>query len=63
MKSEESVFTVFNFSFITFPRQTFVKIIDVNLENRTYRTPILYYIERSQNLTTNDKASGPTATL
>ena len=40
MKSEESVFTVFNFSFTTFPRQTFVKIIDVNLENRTYLTPI-----------------------
>ena len=63
MKSEESVFTQFNFSFITFPRQTFVKIIDVNLENRTYRTPNLYNIKRSQNLTTNDKASGPTATL
>ena len=28
MKSEESIFTDFNFSFITFPRQTFVNIID-----------------------------------
>ena len=28
MKSEESCFTLFNFSFITFPRQLFVKIID-----------------------------------
>ena len=30
MKSEESTFTVFNFSFITFPRQVFVGIFDIN---------------------------------
>ena len=28
MKSEESIFTDFNFYFITFPRQIFVNIID-----------------------------------
>jgi hypothetical protein len=28
MKSEKTVFTDFNFSFITFPRQVFVNIID-----------------------------------
>ena len=28
MKSEESCFTDFNFSFITFPRQVFVKFFD-----------------------------------
>jgi len=28
MKIEESVFTLFNLYFITFPRQTFVNIID-----------------------------------
>ena len=28
MKSEESCFTQFNFSFITFPRQVFVKFFD-----------------------------------
>ena len=31
MKSEESCFTLFNFSFITFPRQVFVNIFDVFL--------------------------------
>jgi len=30
MKSEKPVFTDFNFSFITFPRQVFVKIIAIN---------------------------------
>jgi hypothetical protein len=28
MKSEESILTDFNLYFVTFPRQTFVKIID-----------------------------------
>ena len=28
MKSEESTFTHFNFSFVTFPRQVFVGIFD-----------------------------------
>jgi len=32
MKSEEAVFTDFNFSFITFPRQVFVNIIDSKAE-------------------------------
>ena len=30
MKSEESSFTDFNFSFIIFPRQVFVGIFDIN---------------------------------
>jgi hypothetical protein len=34
MKSEEAVFTDFNFSFVTFPRQTFVNIIDSKLEQK-----------------------------
>ena len=34
MKSEEAVFTVFNFSFITFPRQVFVNIIDSKKEKK-----------------------------
>ena len=32
MKSEESVFTDFNFSFITFPRQVFVNIFDDKMQ-------------------------------
>ncbi len=32
MKSEESVFTDFNFSFITFPRQDFVNIFDDKMQ-------------------------------
>ena len=35
MKSEEAVFTDFNFSFITFPRQVFVNIIDDEREGKT----------------------------
>ena len=35
MKREESCFTDFNFSFITFPRQVFVKIIDTNNVSKT----------------------------
>ena len=34
MKSEESTFTHFNFSFITFPRQVFVNIIDDKREGK-----------------------------
>ena len=32
MKSEEAVFTDFNFSFITFPRQVFVNIFDDKMQ-------------------------------
>ena len=32
MKSEESVFTDFNFSFTTFPRQVFVNIFDDKMQ-------------------------------
>jgi len=32
MKSEKSVFTDFNFSFITFPQQDFVKLFDDKTE-------------------------------
>ncbi len=35
MKSEESCFTDFNFSFITFPRQVFVTNIDTNNVSKT----------------------------
>ena len=33
--SEEAIFTHFNFSFITFPRQVFVNIIDDEREGKT----------------------------
>jgi len=32
MKSEESSFTQFNFSFITFPRQVFVNIFGIGIK-------------------------------
>ena len=35
MKREESCFTQFNFSFITFPQQAFVKNIDTNNVSKT----------------------------
>ena len=31
MKSEESILTDFNLYFVTFPRQTFVKIVDYKM--------------------------------
>ena len=36
MMSEEAIFTDFNFSFITFPQQVFVKIFDV-IKNMNYK--------------------------
>ena len=42
MKSEESVFTDFNFSFITFSRQVFVNIFDV-IKNMNYREYWRFY--------------------
>ena len=38
MMSEEAIFTDFNFSFITFPRQVFVNIFDgiKNMNDREY---------------------------
>ena len=36
MMSEEAIFTDFNFSLITFPRQVFVNIFDV-IKNMNYR--------------------------
>ena len=36
MMSEESSFTQFNISFITFPRQVFVKIFDVLLNETAW---------------------------
>ena len=40
MKSEKTVFTDFNFSFITFPRQVFVNIIDSKAEQNKGRNSI-----------------------
>jgi hypothetical protein len=40
MKSEESTFTDFNFSFITFPRQVFVKFFDSGTGRKMWRIPI-----------------------
>jgi len=37
MKSEEAVFTDFNFSFITFPRQVFVGIFHVVFQQKRCR--------------------------
>ena len=46
MKSEESTFTQFNFSFITFPRQVFVNIIDDKREEKTSGGDVQNYNRR-----------------
>ena len=67
MKSEKSVFTHFNFSFITFPRQVFVNIIDskaeqnkgrTSIENlefwkENWQTPIILFIIKADNILRN----------
>ena len=49
MKSEKPVFTDFNFSFITFPRQVFVKFLDYlhNIRQKgivSFHFPVLNFV-------------------
>ena len=67
MKSEKTVFTDFNFSFITFPRQVFVNIIDSKAAQNKGRnsikklgfwkencqTPIILFIIKADNILRN----------